>query len=487
MPSFCAVFGCSNRHDRENDRSYYRLPKVITHQGEQTKKLSQDRREKWLSNIARDDLKPSSYDNLRICSDHFIKKPADLYDQLNPDWAPTVKMGHIRTFMSPSPSKSRYNRSLNRSVRKQHTAAAMSLLELRCSTPELESEDVDVGVMESGTSTQTDIDKNLLTAIESELQVLQKENREMKAMLEEKKLDESFFRNDSAKVKYYTGLPDFTVLQALYHYVEPDITLTHKSALNKFQKLIIVLMKLRLNTSNLDLAIRFGVSDSTVSRVFQSVIDVLSVALRPLIHWPDRESLKKTMPMSFRTHFGTKVSVIIDCFEVFMERPSNLKARAETWSNYKHSHTAKYLIGIAPQGVISFISNGYGGRASDKTITENSGILDKLVPGDLILADRGFDIQESVGTMCAQVYIPAFTKGKAQLGALDVEKTRRIANSRIHVERVIGLVRQKYQILSSKVPHDYLQTDEDKTLALDKIVHVCCALTNMCNSVVPFN
>ncbi|WAR28191.1 hypothetical protein MAR_013895, partial [Mya arenaria] len=72
------------------------------------------------------------------------EKPADLYNQLNPDWASTVKMGHIRTFMSPSPSKSRYNRSLNRSVRKQHTAAAMSLLELRCSTPELESEDVDV-------------------------------------------------------------------------------------------------------------------------------------------------------------------------------------------------------------------------------------------------------------------------------------------------------------------------------------------------------
>ena len=74
MPSFCAVFGCSNRHDREKNRSYYRLPKVINHQGEQTQKLSQARREKWLSNIARDDIKPSSYDNLRICSDHFISK-----------------------------------------------------------------------------------------------------------------------------------------------------------------------------------------------------------------------------------------------------------------------------------------------------------------------------------------------------------------------------------------------------------------------------
>ena len=233
---------------------------------------------------------------------------------------------------------------------------------------------------------------------------------------------------------------------------------------------------------------RFHVSDTTISRVFQSVLEVLHVLLlKPLIHWPDRDELKKTMPMSFRTHFGTKVAVIIDCFEVLIERPSNLKARCETWSNYKHHNTAKYLIGVTPQGVISFISNGYGGRASDKTITETCGILDHLVPGDVILADRGFDIQDSVGTMSAQVYIPAFTRGKPQLGALDVERTRRIANSRIHVERVIGVVRQKYSILSSRIAHDFLQSDETDYLPLDKIVQVCCALTNMCDSVIPVN
>jgi hypothetical protein len=72
------------------------------------------------------------------------------------------------------------------------------------------------------------------------------------------------------------------------------------------------------------------------------------------------------------------------------------------------------MIGITPQGVISFILSGYGGRASDKMITENCGFLNKLLPGDLVLADRGFDISESVGVMCAEVHIPAFTKGKKQ-------------------------------------------------------------------------
>lgn len=62
--------------------------------------------------------------------------------------------------------------------------------------------------------------------------------------------------------------------------------------------------------------------------------------------------------------------VILDCFEVFIDRPSSYLPHAETWSLYKHRNTVKFLVGICPQGAVSFLSKAYGGRASDKHVTE---------------------------------------------------------------------------------------------------------------------
>lgn len=105
------------------------------------------------------------------------------------------------------------------------------------------------------------------------------------------------------------------------------------------------------------------------------------------------------------------------------------------------------MIGITAQGFIAIISKGYGGRCSDKFVTENCGFLDKLQMGDAVMADRGFLIEEEIKRRGAELHIPAFTKGKSQLHPREIESTRNIANVRIHVERIIGQLRQKFTVL----------------------------------------
>ena len=104
---------------------------------------------------------------------------------------------------------------------------------------------------------------------------------------------------------------------------------------------------------------------------------------------------------------------IIDCSEIFIEQPKNLTARAQTWSNYKHNNTAKYLIGITLSGAVMFLSAGWGGRVSDKQISLDSGFFEKISIGDCILADRGFTFKEELAAVSATLKIPHFTKGKS--------------------------------------------------------------------------
>ena len=116
-----------------------------------------------------------------------------------------------------------------------------------------------------------------------------------------------FFDSDS-KVLFYTGLPSLEILMVVFEHVSPHVTRKTLS-LNRFQEFVIVLMKLRLNMPLQDLAYRFQVSHSTVSRIFSSWLVVMDTRLFPLISWPEREQLWRTMPQCFMYSFGKKVTV----------------------------------------------------------------------------------------------------------------------------------------------------------------------------------
>ncbi|XP_056465381.1 uncharacterized protein LOC130404589 isoform X1 [Gadus chalcogrammus] len=293
-------------------------------------------------------------------------------------------------------------------------------------------------------------------ALKSELYATQEETKHLKEQLKQSK-----FGFDSIK-----DIKDDIVKRS---------TLVLKGGLSWENHLLLVLMKVRLGLTNRDLAYRFGLPFSTVSKILRDWIPMLSSIVKPLIMWHSKDAVRANMPKCFKPKFRN-CRCIIDCTEIFIERTHNLKARAETWSNYKHQNTMKYLIGITPAGAISFLSSGWGGRASDKVITLDSGFLGKLEHGDEILADRGFLVREDLASVGATLRIPSFTMGKSQLPGSCVDTSRQLSRVCIHVERVIGQLKT-FKILNTVIPISQVDM-------LDDILTICAGLTNLRGAVV---
>ena len=206
---------------------------------------------------------------------------------------------------------------------------------------------------------QTEMTCKDVSGLQQELNTMYEENRILKVQLQSLQPFTEASMQDDERVQFYTGLPNFQTLLTIFEFVAPEQSSSSK--LSPFQEFMMALIKLRMNLPMKDLAYCFDVSIVTISRIWLKWFVHMDIKLRSLILWPEREQLQKTMPSSFQSAFGNKVAVIIDCFEVFIERPSNLLARACTWSSYKHHNTIKILIGITPQSVISYLSDAWGG------------------------------------------------------------------------------------------------------------------------------
>ncbi|XDV52363.1 hypothetical protein PO909_021097 [Leuciscus waleckii] len=243
----------------------------------------------------------------------------------------------------------------------------------------------------------------------------------------EEPLAHAILKNDTSCV-LYTGLS----LSGFFDHVK-YLEQFYKAnfQMHVMDQILMTMMKLKLNLLQGDLAERFAVSQGLVNRIFS--------------YWID------TMPQCFREKFPN-TTCIIDC------------------------NTLKYLVAIAPCRLVMFISPAYGGRCSDKFITQESGFLEYLRPGNELMADRGFTIRDLLFERRVNLILPAFTHKGGQLSDEDVTATRRIANVRIHVERVIRRLKV-FKIISQTVPINLAHK-------MDKILRICAALVNMQGEII---
>ena len=97
--------------------------------------------------------------------------------------------------------------------------------------------------------------------------------------------------------------------------------------MSKFAMFMIFFMKIKLNLLEDDIAFHFGVHKTTVSRVFHRILDIIYVKTNPLIKWPDRCTLRSTMPLSFRKFFSIIVKFSWKCQQTYSHELEQLQTQ----------------------------------------------------------------------------------------------------------------------------------------------------------------
>ena len=201
----------------------------------------------------------------------------------------------------------------------------------------------------------------------------------------------------------------------------------------------------------------FNLSKSTTSRYIITWINLMYFTLGSIPIWPSKSQIQESMPKVFKETYPS-TRCIIDCTELFCQRPSSLATQSSMYSFYKSHVTYKGLLGISPSGAITFVSQLYEGSISDKEIVERSGLMNPNLweENDSLMADRGFTIKDLLDPLKVELNIPSFLEGRAQLSEDEVKESQIIASVRIHVERAIQRVKKFRQLQDQSIKYGRL-------------------------------
>lgn len=248
------------------------------------------------------------------------------------------------------------------------------------------------------------------------------------------------------------------------------------SVLSPKERLFMTLVRLRRGIPLRDLAVIFGITLSFASTIVYTWIRFLSLQFQGLL---------KRMFVSAEVQNVNKFSIfqrwpnlraIIDCAEFRIQKSSNFQMQSNTWSSYKSDNTIKYLFAMSCYTGASMVSRGFEGSMSDKEVVIESGFLDYLAPGDVVMCDRGFDIEAELNELGVDIVIPAFLGTRDALTAGETSKSAEVSSARIFVEILIKSVKD-FRIFRGKIPNKLVPV-------MDDMVNICTVLSQFDKPVI---
>lgn len=227
--------------------------------------------------------------------------------------------------------------------------------------------------------------------------------------------------------------------------------------------------KLWQNPIDRKVAQDFGVSSPTVSRLFHFWNERMFRKFKILNLRPSMEQLQEHMT-TFVKGKWPNLREIYDGTEIKCQKPSDPFTQRQRWSNYKHDNTVKVQIGCTSTGVITSVSDTYGGAVSDKELFIRSGVMEHLNQQEAIMVDKGFLIHDILQGSGVELVRPPFLSSKSQFEMEQRDTGREIAKARTVVENVNSRLKN-FSILSKRVNVRYLPL-------INEIIFNCSCLSN---------
>lgn len=146
-----------------------------------------------------------------------------------------------------------------------------------------------------------------------------------------------------------------------------------------------------------------------------------------------------------------KLRIILDGVSVYIETPSNFEMRGNTWSAYKHKHVVLFIVGVSCNGATIFFSDGMEGSTSDKVATMKSALLDRLDEGDLVMTEKGFELEAELQSVGCNIVKPPMRRRDRFFTKEEEKMTRVIAAARIYVEHAMADIKNN-GLLRGEIP-----------------------------------
>ena len=160
---------------------------------------------------------------------------------------------------------------------------------------------------------------------------------------------------------------------------------------------------------------------------------------------------------------------MMDCLETQARKPNSIKDQVGLYSTYKSRNTIKTVIVSSVNGNVTCVKN-FPGWKSGKYVTIQSGYLDTLRRGDEVLGDRSFLVENEFAARAQNWKDGIFLSQRSKTVTWKkTEGIRRIANDPIHIERVIGVLCNRFKILNGPIPIQYFNNYDGSGPFCDKV------------------